>query len=219
MEAAQPPRPLQLWISQSCSWAKYIQSSLICSISPQAAHPAVWTNCLEMSSSGFIWHYLPFCLGHWFPHVLCLKTHIIHQFVTLQYWSSCTVPSLLNTSSFQPLKCPLLLLIRRPPECVSSGLSACYITACALPAFVSSQESLELFCFWKLGKIRSPSYNDSVCWRNDSCLLRAATAELSELCQPLLATSSPPQTPFANKELGLLHTLVLWLLNTESIDK
>ncbi|EOB02764.1 hypothetical protein Anapl_00875, partial [Anas platyrhynchos] len=64
----------------------------------------------------------------------------------------------------------------RPPECVSSGLPACYITACALPAFVSSQESLELFCSRKLGKIRSPSYNDSVCWRNDSCLVRAAIA-------------------------------------------
>lgn len=74
---------LQLWISQSCSWAKYMQSSLICSISPQAAHPAVWTNCLEMSSSSFIWHYLPFCLGHWFPCLLCLKTHIIHQFLSL----------------------------------------------------------------------------------------------------------------------------------------
>lgn len=86
------------------------------------------------------------------------------------------MPFLLNTSSFQLLKCSLLMLIWRPPACASSGLPACYITACVLPAFVSSQ-GLELFCSRKLGKIWSPSYNDSVCWRNDSCLVRTAMAQ------------------------------------------
>lgn len=183
-----------------------MQSSLICSISPQAARPAVWTNCLEMSSSGFNWHYLPFCLGHWFPHLLCLKTHIIHQFLSLQHWSSCTVPFLLNTSSFQPLKCPLLMLIWRPPECASSGLPACYITACALPAFVSSQEGLELFCSRKLGKIWSPSYNDSVCWRNDSCLVRAAMA--GHRAVPASASHQLPSgEPLSQRGAGAaLHT-------------